>query len=73
MSSTSDGRASRHSQAAKVFKKYVRGSKFLPKELQGEIATSVEEFDFAAQNMFMKVEEVGSKRLSSRTPPLLSP
>lgn len=45
-------------KAAKIFKKYVRGSKFLPKDLQAEIAGFVEEFDFAAQNLFTKVEDI---------------
>jgi len=48
----------KHKKALKIFKKYVKGSDFVPKDVQNELATQVENFDFAAQNMFVRLDEI---------------
>ena len=45
-------------KALKIFKKFIKGSEYIPKEVQAEIASQVENFDFAAQNMFQPVEDI---------------
>ena len=45
-------------KALKIFKKFVRGSQFVPKATQAEIADQVEKFDFAAKNLFGQVESI---------------
>ena len=44
--------AKKHKKALKIFKKFVKGNEHIPKGLQNEIASAVEQFDFLAQNMF---------------------
>ena len=45
-------------KALKIFKKFIKGSEYIPKQVQNEIAGQVENFDFAAQNMFQPVEDI---------------
>jgi len=47
----------KYKKALKIFKKYVKGSAHVPKEMQNELASQVENFDFAAQNMFTLLED----------------
>ena len=43
-------------KALKIFKKYVKGSTVIPRDVQNELASQVENFDFAAANMFQPAE-----------------
>lgn len=49
--------AKKHKKALKIFKKFVKGNEHVPKALQTQLAEQVENFDFAAANMFMPLEE----------------
>ena len=45
-------------KALKIFKKFIKGSDYIPKPTQAELATQVENFDFGAQNMFQPAEDI---------------
>ena len=49
--------AKKHKKALKIFKKFVKANEHVPKALQNELAEQVEQFDFAAQNMFRQLED----------------
>jgi len=55
-------------KALKIFKKFVRGSQFIPKATQAEIADQVEKFDFAAKNLFGEVERILRAELEKHLP-----
>ena len=57
--------AKKHKKALKIFKKFIKGNEHIPKVLQNELAEYVEDFDFAAQNMFVKLEDHLSKLYES--------
>ena len=48
--------AKKHKKALKIFKKFVQKNDLIEKSLKNELAEQVEHFDFAASNMFMKLE-----------------
>ena len=48
----------KNKKALKIFKKFIKGSEFVPKQVQNELASQVENFDFAAQDMFQPAEEI---------------
>ena len=45
-------------KALKIFKKFIKGSEYIPKDVVGQIAEQVEQFDFAAQNMFEPISNI---------------
>jgi hypothetical protein len=59
----------KHKKALKIFKKYVNGSEFIPKKEQGELATQLEHFDFAAANLFNSIEQILSDMCDAQYEP----
>ena len=48
----------KNKKALKIFKKFIKGSDYVPKQVQNELASQVENFDFTAQNMFQPAEDI---------------
>jgi len=53
-------------KALKIFKKFVKGSEYVPKEVQAALAEQVENFNFAAQNMFQPLEDILKAKCNDR-------
>jgi len=59
-------------KALKIFKKFIKGSEYIPKDVVGQIAEQVEQFDFAAQNMFEPISNILKAKCEELVPSFMS-